>query len=467
MTEGILLLSDFLASVLRIMVCLFLTDSLLQTNRRADLSSYRTKSNDSVKNSYTEGGKSRRKAGRSILSAGRKILAGLLGALVTMAFSMVCAFSDELFYRILPEAVWIVGWAVGLQKKEFRMSLFITVFYEMALSFWQFLVSAGMGVLFGAEDFLDADTANGQTAVWIVYSALVLGTVIWHQVREKKRGTPEGQHYPMVSGMALLGFIVVLALSEQKTIHVPEDILTMWTILSVVLLMSVVVFRLNRQYEMEKELTELKAGQAELLERDYTALSRAYAVNARLFHDFHNHIGVLRQMLSHDKADEALRYLDALQEPARGMADTVWTGDEAADYLINSKAASAKSQKISFHVQVEFPRNTSIHSADLCAILGNLLDNALEAAGQADTPDQRFVRLTVRRINQMLILKVENGFAIVPLQEQGELKTTKTDGGLHGWGLKSVRTAAGKYDGMMQTSYEGNIFRAVVTLSYQ
>lgn len=49
-----------------------------------------------------------------------------------------------------------------------------------------------------------------------------------------------------------------------------------------------------------------KAVQAEILERDYTALNQAYAVNAKLFHDFHNHIGVLHQFLTHGKAEEAV-----------------------------------------------------------------------------------------------------------------------------------------------------------------
>ena len=57
---------------------------------------------------------------------------------------------------------------------------------------------------------------------------------------------------------------------------------------------------------------------------------------------------------------------------------------------------------------MEFPRHTNLQSADLCAILGNLLDNALEAAGQVAQPDQRFVQLTIRRIHQMLVIKVEN-----------------------------------------------------------
>jgi sensor histidine kinase regulating citrate/malate metabolism len=250
-------------------------------------------------------------------------------------------------------------------------------------------------------------------------------------------------------------------------LSIPDDTLYMWTILAVVLMMSVLVFNINRQYEVEKELAKLKSEQAELLERDYTAVNRAYQVNAKLFHDLHNHIGVLRQFLAHEKYGEAIRYLDELQAPVRNLTATVWTGDETADYLINSKAAAAEADGIRFQVQVEFPRRTNIRSVDLCAILGNLLDNAIEAARQVPDPSGRTVALTIRRIHQMLVIKVENSFSSVSVQENGELKTTKTEGGLHGWGLKSAQTAAEKYDGMVQAGVCGEVFRAVATLSYQ
>lgn len=81
-------------------------------------------------------------------------------------------------------------------------------------------------------------------------------------------------------------------------------------------------------------------------------------------------------------------------------------------------------------------------------------------------PEERYVRLTIRRINQMLVIKVENYFADSPIQVNGELKTTKTEGGLHGWGLKSARTAAEKYDGMIRTECSGELFRAVATLCF-
>ncbi len=270
-----------------------------------------------------------------------------------------------------------------------------------------------------------------------------------------------------VSMIGIVGFLAVVTLSQQTTLVIADDTLDMWTILSVILMMAVLVFHMNRQYEYERELARLKSQQSELLERDYLALNRAYAVNAKLFHDFHNHIGVLRRMLSHQKTEEAVRYLDELQAPVQEMTDTVWTGDETLDYLINSKAAAAREKGILYEAEVEFPRHTNLQSADLCAILGNLLDNALEAACQVREPQRRFVRLTIRRINQMVVVKVENSFASVPTEKDGVLETSKNREGLHGWGLKSARAAAGKYDGIVRTSYTETAFTAVATLSYQ
>ena len=151
----------------------------------------------------------------------------------------------------------------------------------------------------------------------------------------------------------------------------------------------------------------------------------------------------------------------------REMTDTIWTGDETIDYLINSMAARAKSDKIEFLIQVEFPRHTNVRSADLCAVIGNFLDNALEAARQASERERKYIRLTIRRINQMLVIKVENSFGTHLIKEGDVLKTTKAEEGLHGWGLKSARTAAEKYSGCVQTMYTDCVFQVVATLSFQ
>lgn len=268
------------------------------------------------------------------------------------------------------------------------------------------------------------------------------------------------------SAIAVAGMICTVTLGSQTVIAIGEDELAMWNLLSVILMFSVLVYNLNRHYEAEKEIVRLKEEQAELLDRDYQSLNRLYSENARLFHDLHNHIELLHRHLTHGNVNEVVEYLEDLRGPVREITNSGWTGDEAVDYLIGNKTAAAQEQQIAAEVNMEFPRHTNIRSADLTAILGNLLDNALEAAKKAQG-NQRFIRLTVRRINNMLVIKVENGCEAPPVSKQGELITSKKEGGLHGWGLKSVRTAAEKYDGIVETMYEDHVFRAVVTLSFE
>lgn len=391
----------------------------------------------------------------------RGMAVAFMGAVLLMAVFSVTGL-PALYLRI-SEVGLLAACSCRFQKTDMRMSLFVGIFYEIAAVFWQFLLGAWLGVLFRSTAFLDGETGYGQIAVWCFHLLLLI--FVRYLVRPEK--TDGKTAFRIVSAFVVAGFVAVITLSEQRVLPIAEDTLDLWTILAVVLMMAVLVFHMNRQYEVERELAKLKAEQAELLEREYTTLNNAYAAHAKLFHDLHNHIGVLRRFLSQGRMKEALGYLDELQAPIKEMTDAVWTGDETVDYLINSKAAIAEENGIEYRVQVEFPHHTNLKSADLCAIVGNLLDNALDAAKQVPDSGQRVIRLTIRRINQMLLIKVENPFLTPPVEKEGVLKTSKEGNGLHGWGLKSAMAAAEKYDGTVRTSCADHIFRAVATLSYQ
>lgn len=427
MTEWVFLLSEAAAGIIRMWVCLVLIFRLLSAKRPE-----------------------------------RKSLAAVLAGAGVLA-AAACVLGLPEFSRAVLETVWIVACAVRFQNADFRMSLFVGIYYEIAVLFWQFLLGAGAGVLFRSAAFLDRGTGSGQAVVWLLHG-LLLFMLLYAAGHPSLTGK---EVFRFASAAAVAGLLGVILLSGQTVLVIEEDRLDTWTILSVVVLMSVQVFHLSRQYRMERELAALSAQQAELLERDYQTLNRAYAVNARLFHDYHNHLGVLRQFLSHGKYEEAMEYLEELHGPVQEMRAAVWTGDETVDYLINEKAARAKAGGIDLQAYVEFPRRTNLRSADLCAILGNVLDNALEAAGQVAEPEKRSIQLTIRRINQMLVIRVENSFGGRPVMENGLPKTTKENNGLHGWGLKSVRIAAEKYDGTVQTSYTEHLFRTVVMLPYE
>ncbi|MFD1177888.1 GHKL domain-containing protein [Paenibacillus puldeungensis] len=424
MMEWVQIISNLLTNNIRIFLCLFLVAELLKLPRIQ-----------------------RNAAG---LSLG---VAAVITVLTLLPLSQ--------FYLTGIEIVALMAIAHYLFHEETRMCLFLIFFYEISVALWDFLISAGLGMIFQSERFVDSTTSEYMIAIWIVRLFMIgIATYI-----VKKRNTVVHPSFRLAAIIALLGMFGVIALSEQNVISLNDDQLTSWTILSLMTVLAVLLFNLNRKYEMEKEIAQLKEEQAALLERNYEALRDVYSTHAKLFHDLHNHVEIMYRYLTQGKAAEATQYLEALRTPIREITQTVWTGEEAVDYLINSKIALAAQSHIEVKANIEFPRHTNIRSTDLVAILGNLLDNALEAAENANG-DLRFISLTIRRINEMLVIKVENGYRTAPVTKDGKLQTSKSDKELHGWGLKSACAAVERYDGTVEISYEKNIFRVVTTLSY-
>lgn len=103
------------------------------------------------------------------------------------------------------------------------------------------------------------------------------------------------------------------------------------------------------------------------------------ARNARLYHDLNNHLIALDHLLDDANIPEAKRYIAAIQEPVQILKKTHWTGDDVVDAVLNNKIQIMENRKIHYEIQTDFPDKTGIEAADLCTLLANLLDNAIEA----------------------------------------------------------------------------------------
>lgn len=391
-------------------------------------------------------------------------ITGIVGGIIAGAIvgAGIIAFNGNEFAQIAAEVIVITILSSFLLHTGYRMCLFLAFFYEIAAGLGRFIVGAGLAIALMDYKYMDSNVAAGQIAVWIVCVAAI-AVVAWILLK-KDENKKNSRTFIIV---IMLLFFSIITIGSQERLEIPQDTVYMWTIFTACLFAGILIFSMNKQYEVEKKLAQVNAEQAELLEKEYTELNNAYATNAKLFHDFHNHIGMIRKLVTGGKYDETVAYLDELQAPVKELTDSKWTGDDTIDYLINGKIASANEHSIDMQVQVEYPRHANIKSVDMCAIIGNLIDNALEAAKQVRNKDKRFIRLTIRRINQMLVIKVENSFEAELRSENGQLKTTKKEGGIHGWGIKSVRAAVEKYDGTVQMAQEDMVFKAVATLSFQ
>ncbi len=101
---------------------------------------------------------------------GKSAFAVLFGSVLISV--VVYASGMPELYRIILEAVLVAACASRLQGADVRMSLFISIFYEIAVWFWQFLIAAWLGVAFHSLSFLDSKTGGGQTVVWLLHMIL-------------------------------------------------------------------------------------------------------------------------------------------------------------------------------------------------------------------------------------------------------------------------------------------------------
>ena len=302
------------------------------------------------------------------------LLTGAGGCLATILQAALLPTIGVMAIEVLVIAV--VAWYY--QRKKVNLCLFLAIFYEIGVGLWDFLLQVGLGILFQSENYIDPKATEHLAGIWLV-RLVMFGIAIFLANQQGKSSSPSR----LASAAAMLGLFGAVTLSQQTILPLNDDQIGTWIILSMVLLVSVLFYRLSRQREMELEIAQLKQDQAEILERDYQALSRTYESNAKLYHDLHNHIEAIYQCLTQGDIQEAVRYCEDLRTPVREISQTVWTGDKAIDYLISSKMALAEQEQIKTKVNVEYPHNTNIRSVDLTTILGNLLDNALEAADTA------------------------------------------------------------------------------------
>lgn len=134
------------------------------------------------------------------------------------------------------------------------------------------------------------------------------------------------------------------------------------------------------------------------------------------------------------------------------------------DAILNSKLSLAISHDIKVNAKATVPKNLQVADIDLCVIIGNLMDNAMEAAIKLENPEDRFIRVYIREMKGQLYISIANS-------TEGNIKklgleyiSTKL-GANHGFGLKRVDSIVNKYGGFINRQSEEGVFATEITLS--
>lgn len=206
----------------------------------------------------------------------------------------------------------------------------------------------------------------------------------------------------------------------------------------------------------------IAAYQRELVETHYQEVENMYRQIRGWRHDYRNHIQVMKSYAASDDMDAIKRYLDELDTDLSTVDVAIKTGNAMADAILNSKISLARSRQIPVTVDAHIPVALKMSELDLCVIIGNLFDNAIEA--NLPLPEEkRMIRVYMDMKNTQLYMSFTNMTASKKrIKEGGRFRTTKGEG--HGFGLVRVDDIVARYGGYLSRNSEDGAFTTEILL---
>ena len=206
----------------------------------------------------------------------------------------------------------------------------------------------------------------------------------------------------------------------------------------------------------------IAAYQRELIETHYREVENMYRQIRGWRHDYRNHIQVMKAYAAGGDLEAIRRYLDELDYDLTTVDTTIKTGNPMTDAILNSKISLAKSRGIQVIADAHIPVKLKLSEIDLCCIIGNLFDNAIEAS--AGLPeDQRLIRVYMDMKNTQLYISFTNFTAGKKMKKvSGRFASSKGEG--HGFGLVRIDTIVERLDGYISRNSEDGAFTTEVLL---
>lgn len=298
----------------------------------------------------------------------------------------------------------------------------------------------------------------------LVTESMIMLYLMLYGVKNQKAGN-RGLNSKQTHGQGLISFALLLGLILQnwEENNLRKSFVLQIACLSVFLLLEYLKTR-NRKIQIENGEKEIFLQQKQKEEDYIRNVDRQYQRTRELWHDLKNHIGVLEILAKEHKYEELTDYLKSFQKDVESRMIPLRTGSAAVDALLSDKIYHAKKKDIKVSLQLCDLSEITMDATDLCVVLGNLFDNAVEACEKL--PESGYIELRLKKQENFYYLNLTNT-ALKPEKQGGAWHSGKKDyenGVGHGLGLRSVERIAHQYGGSMITDYEDGRFRVVVRL---
>lgn len=203
--------------------------------------------------------------------------------------------------------------------------------------------------------------------------------------------------------------------------------------------------------------------QNKLLEKQVHEVQNIYMNMRGWRHDYHNHLQAMKAYVKMGQYDKLAMYLKLLEQDLDNVNQLIECGNVNLDAVLNSKISLALNNGIDIEYRATCPEKLSVSDIDLCALLGNLIDNAVEACEKMTEDDgKKYIRLYIGVLKKQLYISITNSTNEVVRKMDNEYISKKR--GNHGHGLKRINLVVEKYEGYMNRQNEPGVFITEIML---
>lgn len=229
--------------------------------------------------------------------------------------------------------------------------------------------------------------------------------------------------------------------------------------LGILFLMNILLWRFWMPWYVNRRISRF---QNELVDRHYDEVEVMYRKMRGWRHDYHNHIQTLKAYMSLSQYEQAASYLDGLEKDLTNLDTVLKTGNVMVDAILNSKLSLIHEKDIAVDATALVPENITVSGIDLSVLIGNLLDNAMEACMELPDREDRFIRIYIDIIKKQLYISVTNSMKGKAKRSGGHFLSHKE--GSHGFGLTRMDNIVERYGGYLNRQTEEGVFATEIML---
>ncbi|HIU77360.1 MAG TPA: GHKL domain-containing protein [Candidatus Pelethocola excrementipullorum] len=374
----------------------------------------------------------------------------------------VLLFSDYLVFKVIVVVFLTSVWLYSVNKLAV---LAVVSFYFMSLAFLDVLGIVIMSRVLENAQFA-VQLSGGMFRIGFVAVIDMVWLLLYLLLLYYRRGKCKNgvaRYWRWILGASVLGFGAIYYLQTVAFLNITENL----GLISMTFLLVFYIFfasaNIYKKYRDKKEENQLIEVQKYYLESNMADMQELYDSSSRNYHDIKNHLNAIYQMVRAKKNDEAMEYIEQIGEPFRKLDRKVWTGNSMMDMIINCNVTECEKQKIRLEIDADTIPLLPMENQDICTVLSNLFDNAIEACEKLRTGEGKIL-IKIQQKNSMMLLHMRNTMAVKPEVRKGRLKTHKSKRSFHGLGIENIRRAVEKYDGFYEFHYDDKWFETTITL---